>query len=166
MNVLVQYGIVYKCARSVYISLFSFAFICCATCCHSLPLVVLLAVTRHVSRLSFYKRSPQKQPFANVLQNTCCSKCSQVCWNLFFNKVAGLQHYLNKTPTQAFSSKYCKIFKNSFFLQNNSGGCFFTWCNSNVNIRSRNYAECLRIERDNNVISTSKECRYLISTSI
>ena len=30
-------------------------------------------------------------------------------------KVADLQFYLKETPTQVFSSKYCKICKNTYF---------------------------------------------------
>ena len=41
-----------------------------------------------------------------------------------------------------------------------------TKCNSNVSMLSQNYAGCLQIQYDNDVISMLKECACLISTSI
>ena len=43
-----------------------------------------------------------------------------LCQSLFFNKV-----FIKKeTLAQVFSCKFCEISKNTFFLQNTSGGCF------------------------------------------
>ena len=44
----------------------------------------------------------------------------QLCWSLFFNKVAGLRRKIYKfikkeTPTQVFSCEICKNFKNTYF---------------------------------------------------
>ena len=59
----------------------------------------------------------QWQPFADVLRN----RCSQNVRNIrtitpvlepLFNK-----HCYKEIPTQMFSCKYCKIFKNSFFIE-------------------------------------------------
>ena len=44
----------------------------------------------------------------------------------FFKKVAGLK------PTQEFSCEVCQIFKNTFFLKNTSGDCFW---DSKLNLR-------------------------------
>ena len=45
---------------------------------------------------------------------------------MFFKMGVGLQLYFKEeTPTQVFSCKICKIFKNAFFLQNISGGSFW-----------------------------------------
>ena len=58
----------------------------------------------------------QKLPFANVLQNRCLTSVLKS----LFNTVRGLKAYnFNKkeTPTQVFSCKYHKIFKNSFFME-------------------------------------------------
>ena len=38
--------------------------------------------------------------------------------------------FYKETPMQVFSCKYCKIFKNSLFLQNTFGGCFYKWTDS------------------------------------
>ena len=56
----------------------------------------------------------QKQLFADVLQKRCFEKFTgkQLCWSLFFKKVAGL-----RTPTQVFSCEFCEIFKNTFFTE-------------------------------------------------
>ena len=48
-----------------------------------------------------------------VLKNFGTFTAKQLCWSLFFNKVAGLL----ETPTQVFSCKYCEIFKNSFSIE-------------------------------------------------
>ena len=69
------------------------------------------------------RKNSQKQPFTDVLQNSCS-------WKFFlnivkettvlespFNKVAGLKVYIfikKKIPTQLFSCEYCEILKNSF----------------------------------------------------
>ena len=46
----------------------------------------------------------QKQPFADVLQNRCSKKFS----NILNQK---------ESPTQVFSCEYCDIFKNSFYTE-------------------------------------------------
>ena len=40
-----------------------------------------------------------------------------LCWSLFFNKVAGLQvrNFIKQTLTQVFSCEYCEILKNTYF---------------------------------------------------
>ena len=42
-----------------------------------------------------------------------------MCWNIFFNKAAGLRSttFLKKTPKQVFYCEYCEIFKNSCFYR-------------------------------------------------
>ena len=49
------------------------------------------------------------------------SQISQEMLESLLHKVAGLK----ETPTQLFSCKICKIFKNTFFTEH-SGGCFLT----------------------------------------
>ena len=46
-----------------------------------------------------------------------------------FNKVAALKACNFVKKKEVFSCKYCEIFKNTFFIQNTSGGCF---CNVQV----------------------------------
>ena len=43
----------------------------------------------------------------------------QLCWSLFFNKVAGKAcNFIKKeTPTQVFSCEYCEIFKKTNFKE-------------------------------------------------
>ena len=37
-----------------------------------------------------------------------------LCWSPFFNTVADLRETTKETPTQVFSCKFCKIFKNIY----------------------------------------------------
>ena len=52
-----------------------------------------------------------------------------------FNKVSGSTcNYIKKEAlTQVFYCEFCNIFKNSFFLTNNSGGCLCKQKGSNSN---------------------------------
>ena len=52
-----------------------------------------------------------------------------LCQSLFFNKVVGLRPatLLRKTLAQMFSCEFCKVFKNTFFLQNTYDDCFWIW---------------------------------------
>ena len=55
-----------------------------------------------------------------------------MCWSLFY-KVTGLQ-----APAQVFSSKYCKIFKNTHFeehLRTGASVTFLSWINESVSMR-------------------------------
>ena len=58
----------------------------------------------------------------DVLKNFCKFHRKTPVLETLFNKVAGLK----ETSTQVFSCENCKIFKNTFFLRNTSGGCFWT----------------------------------------
>ena len=56
-----------------------------------------------------------KKPFAEffkigVLKNYTIFTGKHLCWSLFLIK--------KPTPTQVFSSEYCKIFKNTYFGEN------------------------------------------------
>ena len=49
-----------------------------------------------------------------------------LCQRLFFNKVAGLCNFIKKESlAKALSCESCEISKNTPFLQNTSGGCFY-----------------------------------------
>ena len=74
----------------------------------------------------------QKQSIEDFLQNRCFKNFANftgqhVCWSLFllFKKAAGLK------SKQEFSCEIC-LFKNTFFLQNTSVGCFW---DSKLNLR-------------------------------
>ena len=69
-----------------------------------------------------HKRSPE-QVFLNIFQYSQENNCVR----LSFNKVLGLAIQLKKTLTQVSFSETCKVFKNTFFLQNTSGGCFWKY---------------------------------------
>ena len=50
-----------------------------------------------------------------------------LCQRLFFNNVSGLRPATllkKESLIQVFSHEFCEISKNSFFLQNTSGGCY------------------------------------------
>ena len=48
-----------------------------------------------------------------------------VLWKKVFQKISQAWNFVKKeTLAQVFSCKFCEIFKNTFFLQNTSGGCF------------------------------------------
>ena len=82
----------------------------------------------------------QKQPFANALQKhrpeVFCKKAvlsdfpkftgKHLCQSLFITKVGGQgrQLYLKRDPGTGVSREFCEIWKNTFFLQNTSPGCF------------------------------------------
>ena len=61
-----------------------------------------------------------------VLRNFTKFTGKHLCQGLVFNKVTGPRPatLLKETLTQAFSREFCEISKNTFFLQNNFGGCF------------------------------------------
>ena len=67
----------------------------------------------------------------NSLENTCVRAS-------FLNKVADLRH---GDLTQVLSCEFCEIFKNIFFIENTSGGCF-----------------CVTTERVCEVLIWSQEC--------
>ena len=59
-----------------------------------------------------------------------------------------MQLYLKKSPTQAFSSEYCEIFKNSFFYRTSQMTASKLWA---IKILNYNHAlENLRIMNDLN----------------
>ena len=59
----------------------------------------------------------------NSQENTCAGK--HLRQSLFFNKVAGF--IKKETLAQVFPCEFYGIFKNTFFSQNISGGCFWRW---------------------------------------
>ena len=82
--------------------------------------------------LSSFLRSSLPEVFCKkvALKNFPIFTGKHLCQSLFFNKVAGAaSNFIKKeTLTQVFSCEFCKIFKNSLFLKNTSGGCF-CYCN-------------------------------------
>ena len=67
-----------------------------------------------------------KKAFLEISQNSQENTCTR---SLFFNKVAGLRPeslFLKKPQAQVFSCEFCGI-SNNIFLQNTSGGCFWTF---------------------------------------
>ena len=80
------------------------------------------------------EKEKQKQPFTDVLQNSCSLKCflnivkKTLMLESAFNKVAGLKVCIfikKETPTQLFPFEYCKNLKNSF-LYKTSGNFGYT----------------------------------------
>ena len=61
--------------------------------------------------------------FANPRKGRSSRSKTPVMESLF-NKFAGLQLYLKKSPAQVLSCKILQIFKNNLFFQKTSGGCF------------------------------------------
>ena len=55
----------------------------------------------------------------SALKNFTKFTGKQLCWGLFFDKVAGRKPptLFKKTPTQLSSSEFCEIFKNTFFTE-------------------------------------------------
>ena len=55
-----------------------------------------------------------------VLKNFAIFTRKRLCWSLFLIKLQDwrLVFSLKETSTQVFSYEYCKIFKNSFFMEN------------------------------------------------
>ena len=66
----------------------------------------------------FYKKA--------VLKISAIFTGKNLHWNLFLIKLKRLQHSLKATPTEVSSCEYCRIFKNSFFIDN------FWWLLLNV----------------------------------
>ena len=87
-----------------------------------------------------WKNVIQKQPFGDVFLNRCSKNFANftgehLCWSLFLKglQVEALQHYQKESPTQVFSCEVGKTFKNTCFLQNTSGGCFW-WYKSHTRL--------------------------------
>ena len=57
-----------------------------------------------------------------VLKNFVNFTGKHLCWSLFLTQF--FTNFIKNTPTQVFSCEICKNFKNTFFLQNTSSGCF------------------------------------------
>ena len=73
-------------------------------------------------------RSNRSQMFfkISVLRNFAIFTGKHLYWSLFLIKLqASKQRYLKKNPTQVLFFEYWEILKNTFFLQNTSGGCFW-----------------------------------------
>ena len=66
-------------------------------------------------RLSMLQKQPPKVIYKkSVLKNFAMLTGKQLCWSLFFNKVAGFRNRW-ETPTQVFSCECTKIIKNTYF---------------------------------------------------
>ena len=80
------------------------------------------------TKISAAYRSSRPEVFCKrgVLKNFAKFTGKQLCQSLFFNKVAGgACNFIKKESlAQVFSCEFCEISKNTFFLQNASGGCF------------------------------------------
>ena len=71
------------------------------------------------------RKNSQKQPFTDVLQNSCSSKLylnivkKATVLASSFNKVAGLKVciFINKETQTLFSCEYCEMLNNSFFIE-------------------------------------------------
>ena len=61
-----------------------------------------------------------------VLKNFAIFKRKHLCRSFFLRKLRAWRHatLLKRDSTQVFSCEYCEFFKNTFFSQNTSGGCF------------------------------------------
>ena len=89
------------------------------------------------------RRCSTKQMFLKILQKHKKTSVRETC----FNKVAGL---LKETPVQMFSSKFCKIYKNTHFIEHFRATAFAFW-------RSNNQNRCKKILHDKNVnLDTTK----------
>ena len=79
------------------------------------------------------KRYSVKKMFLEIWQNSQENTYDRVS---FLIKLQACNCIEKETLAQVFSCEFYKIFKNIFFLQNNSSGCFRTWTerrNSNTN---------------------------------
>ena len=86
---------------------------------------VLLAFKGKIFNLSYNLTITRNDLRENQNQN---QNHSNLCWNLFFNKVAHLRPgtFLKKRlPTQVFSCKFCDIFKDNFFCKTSATSCFW-----------------------------------------
>ena len=64
----------------------------------------------------------------DILRNFAKLIGKYLCQRILFDKVAGLRPATSlkkESLVQVFSCEFCKISKNTFFLQNTSGGCFW-----------------------------------------
>ena len=79
-------------------------------------LLYLRAVGKNLGRL---KRSSRLEAFyrKGVLINFAKSRRKHLCQSLNIIK--------KETLAQVFSCEFCEIYKNTFFLQNTSGSCFW-----------------------------------------
>ena len=85
---------------------------------------------------NFHKsRSSRPEVFCKngALRNFAKFTGKHLCQSRFLNRVAGAKvagaawNFIKKEPlAQVFSSEFCEISKNTYFLQNTSGGCFCT----------------------------------------
>ena len=71
-------------------------------------------------------RSPEVFRKKGVLRDFGRFAIKHLCQGLFINKVAGQgrQLYLKMDPGTGVSCEFCEISKNTFFLQDTSGGFF------------------------------------------
>ena len=53
-----------------------------------------------------------------------------ICAGVLFNKVTGFQ---KEAPVQMFSSKFCKNFKNTYFIEHPRATAFAFWRSNNQN---------------------------------
>ena len=65
-----------------------------------------------------------KEVFLEILQNPQDSICARVSF-LIELQAQTCKFIKKEILTQLFSCEFCEIFKNTFFLQNTSSGCFF-----------------------------------------
>ena len=85
-------------------------------------MIILIAALKEAFNLTVIGRR-QKQPPEVYYRNKCSYNFRKIHWKRpvpesFFNKVAGsLQLHLKKTVAQVFFSKFCEIFKSTFFRE-------------------------------------------------
>ena len=64
-----------------------------------------------------------------------------VCWRLSYNKIAGLacNFIKRETTTQVFSSKFCEIFRNTFYYGTPPGGLPETYVKRRFDARLKQF---------------------------
>ena len=72
------------------------------------------------------QRCSVKKVFWKISQNSQESTYSRISFLIKLQAGLTLQLYQKKALSQVFSCKFWEILK-TFFLQSNSGGCFFQW---------------------------------------
>ena len=88
-------------------------------------LFAIVVISKILSLISGIKSSGSKMIFKiSALKNFENFTGKHLCWSLFLIKLQAFRLYYSKTPTQVFSCKISKIFKNTFFSQNSSHSWF------------------------------------------
>ena len=124
------------------------------------------SVSKLTDHIKSFPYNQQKQSFADIVPNRYSQKFRNIhrktpVLESLFSKVAGLEvsHLIKKRLQQhSFSCKYCKIFRNNFFIEdlqwlplNQHGSIIWHWTNyrnssTDISLRQRKSSEAILIK--------------------